>query len=41
VATFTATAVIDRKAIGVDKMPTFVIGQNLELTLNAKLEQIS
>ena len=37
---FTATAVVDRKAIGIDKMPTLVIGQNLELTVNAKVERI-
>ncbi len=33
---FTASAIIDRKAIGVDKMPTFVVGRNLELTVSAK-----
>ncbi len=38
---FTVSAVVDRKAIGVDKMPTFVIGQNLELTVNARVERIS
>ena len=36
-----ATAVVDRNAIGVDKMPTLVIGQNLELTVNAKVERLS
>lgn len=38
---FTVTAVIDRKAIGIDKMPTLVIGQTVELTVNAKVERIS
>lgn len=34
-ATFTATGTADRKALGVDKMPTFVIGQNLALDISA------
>ena len=38
---FTAAAVIDRKAVGIDTMPTFVIGQNLNVTINAKVERIS
>lgn len=33
---FTASATVDRKVIGVAKMPTFVIGANLELTVSAK-----
>lgn len=32
---FTATATVDRKAVGVDKMPTFIIGRDLELTVSA------
>jgi polyisoprenoid-binding protein YceI len=34
---FTATATVDRKTIGVDKLPTFIIGRNLELTVSAKV----
>ncbi len=34
--TFTATATIDRTAIGVDKMPSFVIGRELDLVVTAK-----
>ncbi len=34
---FRATATIDRKAIGVDKLPSFVIGRRLQLTVNAKV----
>ncbi|MFN3215629.1 MAG: YceI family protein [Acidimicrobiales bacterium] len=33
---FTAAAVVDRNAIGVDKMPTFVIGRLLTLTVDAR-----
>ena len=33
---FTAAATIDRNAVGVDKLPTFVVGRNLELTVSAK-----
>ena len=32
---FGATATIDRNAIGVSKLPSFVIGRNLELTVSA------
>lgn len=32
---FTATATVDRNAIGVDKMPSFIIGRNLQLTVTA------
>lgn len=34
-ASFTATATVDRKAAGVDKMPTFIIGRDLELVVSA------
>lgn len=34
-ASFTATATVDRNAIGVDKLPSFVIGRDLELTVTA------
>lgn len=33
---FTASATIDRTAIGVDKFPSFVVGRDLELTVSAK-----
>ncbi len=33
---FTAAATVDRKSIGVDKMPSFVIGRELQLTVEAK-----
>ena len=33
--TFTATAAIDRTTIGLDKMPNFVIGRTLQLTVSA------
>jgi hypothetical protein len=33
---FTASATIDRKAIGVDKFPTFFVGRDLELRVSAK-----
>lgn len=33
---FNATATVDRKKIGVDKMPSFVIGQNLLLAVSGK-----
>ena len=33
---FTASATIDRRAIGVDKFPTFFVGRDLELTVSAK-----
>lgn len=32
---FTASAKADRKAIGVDKMPTFIIGGNLDIDVSA------
>lgn len=32
---FTATATVDRKAVGVDKMPSFIIGRDLELIVSA------
>lgn len=32
---FTATADVDRRAIGIDKMPNFVIGQNLRIDIAA------
>ncbi|MFT6290616.1 MAG: polyisoprenoid-binding protein YceI [Ilumatobacter sp.] len=32
---FTATATVDRKAVGVDKMPTFIIGRDVELFVSA------
>ncbi|MEL6982188.1 MAG: YceI family protein [Actinomycetota bacterium] len=34
-ASFTATATIDRTAVGVDKMPSFIIGRQLDLVVNA------
>ncbi len=33
---FTASATIDRKTIGVDRMPTFIIGRELALSVTAK-----
>ncbi len=33
--TFTATGNVDRNALGVDKMPGFIIGRNLDLTIAA------
>lgn len=33
---FSATATVDRKKIGIDKMPSFVIGQNLQLAVSAR-----
>ena len=33
---FTATATVDRNALGVDKMPAFIVGRNLQLTVEAK-----
>lgn len=38
-ASFTATATVDRKAIGVDKMPTFVIGRDVELVVSASADK--
>lgn len=38
---FTGTATVDRKAIGVDKLPTFVISQDLALTADAKVLKTS
>ncbi len=32
---FTATATVDRKAVGVDKMPSFVIGRTLTIDIAA------
>jgi polyisoprenoid-binding protein YceI len=34
-ASFNATATVDRKATGVDKMPTFIVGRDLELVVSA------
>jgi polyisoprenoid-binding protein YceI len=34
--TFTASAAIDRNAIGVDKLPNFIIGRNLALSVSAQ-----
>jgi polyisoprenoid-binding protein YceI len=34
-ASFTATATVDRNAIGVDKMPSFIIGRQLDLVVAA------
>ncbi len=34
--TFTASATIDRNAIGVDKLPNFIIGRNLALSVSAQ-----
>ena len=39
-ATFRATAHVDRKAIGVDKLPTFVIGRVLDLTVDAQAQLV-
>jgi polyisoprenoid-binding protein YceI len=36
---FNASATINRKKIGIDKMPTFVIGQNLQLKVSAKVSK--
>lgn len=33
---FNATSTVDRKKIGITKMPSFVIGQNLQLSVTAK-----
>ena len=38
---FTATTTVDRKAIGVGKLPTFVVGQNLQLEVAAIARRIS
>lgn len=38
---FTATATVDRMTIGVDKMPTFVVGRNLDLTVKASATRTS
>lgn len=32
---FVATATVDRNTLGVDKMPSFVIGRHLDITVNA------
>ena len=37
---FRATATIDRNAIGVDKLPSFIIGRDLHLTVNATVELV-
>ena len=34
-ATFSATANVDRAAIGIDKMPSFMIGKTLQLSITA------
>lgn len=36
---FTATATVDRKAIGVAKLPAFIIGRRLDLTVTATAER--
>lgn len=36
---FTATATVDRRAIGVDKMPNFVIGKDLALVVKANVSR--
>lgn len=33
---FTATAEVDRNVLGVDKMPGFIVGRNVQLTVDAK-----
>jgi polyisoprenoid-binding protein YceI len=38
---FTATTTVDRKAIGVGKLPTFVVGQNLQLEVAVIARRIS
>ncbi|MFT5027445.1 MAG: polyisoprenoid-binding protein YceI, partial [Ilumatobacter sp.] len=38
---FTATSTVDRKAIGVGKFPTFVVGQDLQLEVAAIARRIS
>ena len=38
---FTATATVDRKAIGVGKLPTFVVGQDLQLEVAVVARRIS
>lgn len=37
---FTGTAVVDRKAIGVDKTPTVVIGRLVQLTIDARATKV-
>ena len=32
---FVAAATVDRNTIGVDKMPTLIIGRHLDITVNA------
>ncbi len=39
-ATFTASGEVDRNSIGVDKMPSFVIGPKLKLTVSARASKI-
>ena len=41
IAGVTATATVDRKAIGVGKLPTFVVGQDLQLEVAAIARRIS
>jgi polyisoprenoid-binding protein YceI len=41
VGSFTATASVDRKTIGIDKMPTLVIGRSLQLAISAKARKNS
>jgi polyisoprenoid-binding protein YceI len=36
---FVATATVDRNAIGVDKMPSLVIGRHLDITVTATVEK--
>lgn len=41
VGSFTATASVDRKTVGIDKMPTLIIGRNLQLAVSAKARKNS
>jgi polyisoprenoid-binding protein YceI len=38
-ATFTATTTVDRLALGVDKMPAFVIGKDLVIEVAATAQR--
>ena len=40
-ASFAGSAVVDRNAIGVDKMPSFVIAKKLEITIDAKAARVA
>ncbi|MSO87603.1 MAG: YceI family protein [Acidimicrobiia bacterium] len=39
VASFKATASVDRKSVGIDKMPSFIIGKTLNLTVTAYMNR--